>query len=67
MLWLWRRLAAVAPMQPLAREFPHAAGAVVKRKIRKKLMEHCKSTIILKMYIHETKKEEGNRERNKKR
>ena len=31
-LWLWRRLAAAAPVQPLAWELPHAVGAAVKRK-----------------------------------
>ena len=28
LLWLWRRLAATAPIRPLAREPPCAAGAV---------------------------------------
>ena len=27
LLWLWRRLAATAPIQPLAWEPPYAAGA----------------------------------------
>ena len=27
-LWLWCRLAAAAPVQPLAWELPHAAGEV---------------------------------------
>ena len=32
LLWLWRRLAAVAPIRPLAREPPHAVGAALKRQ-----------------------------------
>ena len=35
-LWLWCRLAAVAPIRPLARESPYAAGAALKRKKEKK-------------------------------
>ena len=35
MLWLWHRLAAVAPIGPLAWELPHAMGAVLKRKKRR--------------------------------
>ena len=30
-LWLWRRLAAVAPIRPLAWEPPYAAGAALKK------------------------------------
>ena len=32
LLWLWPRLAAVAPTQPLAWEPPYASGAALKRK-----------------------------------
>ena len=32
LLWLWRRPAAAAPIQPLARELPYAEGAALKRK-----------------------------------
>ena len=32
LLWLWCRLAAAAPIQPLAQELPFAAGAALKRK-----------------------------------
>ena len=35
-LWLWCRLAAVAPIQTLAWEFSHAAGAALKRLKEKK-------------------------------
>ena len=32
LLWLWRRLAATAPIRPLAWEPLYAAGAVLKKK-----------------------------------
>ena len=32
LLWPWSRLAAAAPIQPLAWEFPHATGVALKRK-----------------------------------
>ena len=35
LLWLWRRLPAAAPVQPLAQELPYAAGAALKRKKQK--------------------------------
>ena len=36
MLWLWRRPAAVAPIQPLAWKPPYAMGAALKKKKKKK-------------------------------
>ena len=36
LLWLWRRLAAIAPIRPLAWELPHAMGATLKKKKKKK-------------------------------
>ena len=36
LLWLWRRLAATAPIQSLAWKPPYAAGAALKRQKRKK-------------------------------
>ena len=36
LLWLWRRLTAVAPIRPLAWEPPYAVGAALKRRRRKK-------------------------------
>ena len=36
MLWLWCRLAAAAPIQPLAWEPPHAVGAALKRQERER-------------------------------
>ena len=35
LFWLWCRLAAVAPIGPLAWELPYAAGAAQKRKSKK--------------------------------
>ena len=32
LLWLWQRLAAVAPIRPLAWELPYAAGVALKSK-----------------------------------
>ena len=32
LLWLWHRLAAVAPMGPLAWELPYVTSAALKRK-----------------------------------
>ena len=37
LLWLWCRPAATAPIRPLAREPPYAAGVAVKRKKKKDL------------------------------
>ena len=36
LLWLWRRLAATAPIQPLAREPPYATGAAQEMAKRQK-------------------------------
>ena len=36
LLWLWHRPAAVAPIQPLAREPPYAAGAALKTAKKEK-------------------------------
>ena len=36
MLWLWCKLAAAAPIQPLAWEPPHAVGAALKKGQKKK-------------------------------
>ena len=37
LLWLWHRLAATAPIHPLAWELPYAAGVAVQRKKEKKV------------------------------
>ena len=34
LLWLWCRLAAIAPIRPLAWEPPYAVGAVLKSKTK---------------------------------
>ena len=34
LLWLWHRLAAAAPIPPLAWELPYAAGVALKGKYR---------------------------------
>ena len=39
LLWLWYRVAAVAPIGPLAWELPYAAGAALKRPKNKKIKE----------------------------
>ena len=36
LLWLWWRLAAVAPIQPIAWELPYATGAALKKEKKKK-------------------------------
>ena len=36
LLWLWRRLAAIAPIRPLAWEPPYAAGAPLEKAKRQK-------------------------------
>ena len=46
LLWLWRRLAAVAPILPLAWEPPYAAGAAVKRQKDKRKKEKKKKNEI---------------------
>ena len=38
LLWLWCRLAAIALIQPLAREPPYATGAALKRKKEKEYL-----------------------------
>ena len=36
LLWLWQRLVAAVPTQPLVQELPYAAGVALKRKKKKK-------------------------------
>ena len=36
LLWLWHRLAAAAPIRPLAWESPYAMGVALKREKKKK-------------------------------
>ena len=35
-VWLWRRPAAAAPIQPLAQELPYAAGMDIRKKKERK-------------------------------
>ena len=44
LLWLWHRLAAVAPIWPLAWEFPYATSVALKRKRWKKKKKRKKNT-----------------------
>ena len=37
LLWLWGRLAAAAPNQPLAGELPYAVGAALKKRKEKEI------------------------------
>ena len=37
LLWLWRRLAAIAPIRPLAWEPPYAAGVALEKTKKKKI------------------------------
>ena len=39
LLWLWRRLAATAPIRPLAWEATYATGVTLKRKKKKNILE----------------------------
>ena len=40
LLWLWHRLAATAPIQPLAWEFPYAEGTALKSKKLLQINKH---------------------------
>ena len=46
LLWLWQRLAAVAPIQPLAWEPPYAMGMALKKKKKKTIREVKEKMII---------------------
>ena len=50
LLWLWYRLTATAPKQPLARERPCAASVVLKRK--KKVYNSVFHILYMHMFIH---------------
>ena len=48
LLWLWSRLAATAPIRPLAWEPPYAAGVALKgQKIKDKKIKNKKKISIL--------------------
>ena len=42
LLWLWHRLAATAPIIPLAWEHPYAVGVVLKGQMTKKIKKKLK-------------------------
>ena len=46
LLWLWRRLAATAPIQLLAWEPPYAAGAALEKDKDKKKKKEVKSSLL---------------------
>ena len=48
LLWLWCRLAAIAPIQPLAWEPPYAVGVALKRPKKKK---RCKILYYLNLFL----------------
>ena len=50
LLWLWRRLAATAPIQPLAWEPPYAAG-VAQEMAKKQTNKKKKNPIVLHLYF----------------
>ena len=45
LLWLWRRLASVALIQPLVFELPYAEGAALKKKKERKKKEICPCSV----------------------
>ena len=52
LLWLWCRSAAVAPIQPLARELPYAVGAALKRKKAKNKQTSTETIEVLALAVH---------------
>ena len=50
LLWLWCRLAAVAPIQPLAWESPYAEDVALKRQRTKKRKKERKKEKYLKLF-----------------
>ena len=50
-LWLWCRLAAAAPIQPLAWELSYATGADIKKKEKDKTIDHLNFSIFRKIYM----------------
>ena len=55
LLWLWPRLAAAAPIQPLAWEPPYAASAALIKKKKKKEKEKQKKKLQRKCLLKEWK------------
>ena len=53
---MWRRLAAAAPMGPLAWELPYVVGAVLKKRKERKRKEKKKKGVQVKRSTHFTHK-----------
>ena len=51
LLWLWRRLAATAPVRPLAWEPPYAVGAAQEMAKKQKEKEKEKEKVTLKLWL----------------
>ena len=51
-LWLWHRLAAAALTGPLAWESPHAVGAALKSKKKKKVIHYILLLSIVMKFSH---------------
>ena len=49
LLWMWRKPAAAALIQPLAWELPYAAGAAIKRKKKNDGKEIQKSLSLIRL------------------
>ena len=47
LLWLWCKLAGVAPIRPLAWEIPYAVGTALKKRKKKKIINQ--TTLKLKL------------------
>ena len=51
LLWLWCRLAAPAPIQPLALELPYAVGMALKKRKKEKKKCHKLSSAIIYLFF----------------
>ena len=52
LLWLWRRLAPVAPTRPLAWELPYAAGVALKKSKKKKVIKYFDVAKAMGLHLH---------------
>ena len=53
LLWLWHRLAAVAPIQPVAWELPYATDVALKNKKQTNKKKQTKKKNRERDYLHE--------------
>ena len=51
LLWLWHRLAAAAPIRPLAWELPNAVGVALKNKNKSRTKITSTTTLSLSFYL----------------